>query len=44
MKTVKKRQMARDYYGIWGDDNMSDEAFVDELKSLRSFNHEIVEL
>ena len=43
MKTVTKHQMAREYYGIWGDDGMTDDEFVDELKSLRSFNRDIIE-
>ena len=33
-----------DFYGIWGDDGMSDEQFLKELKSLRNFNQEIVEI
>ena len=33
-----------DLYGIWGDDGMSDEQFLKELKSLRNFNQEIVEI
>ena len=43
-KTTPKRVLAKKYYGIWGDDGMSDDEFVKELKSLRSFNHEIIEL
>ena len=43
-KTTHKRVSAKKYYGIWGDDGMSDEEFVDELKSLRSFNRDIIEL
>ncbi len=43
-KTTPKRVSAKKYYGIWGDDGMSDDEFVKELKSLRSFNHEIIEL
>jgi hypothetical protein len=35
---------AKKYYGIWGDDGMSDKEFVDELKSLRNFNRDIIEL
>ena len=35
---------ARKYYGIWGDDGLTDEEFISELKSLRTLNHDIVEL
>ena len=35
---------AKKYYGIWGDDGVSDEDFIKELESMRSFNHGIVEL
>ena len=35
---------ARKYYGIWGDDGMSDKEFLDEIKSMRNFNRDIVEL
>ena len=35
---------AKKYYGMWGDDGMSDKEFVDELKSLRNFNRDIIEL
>ena len=43
-KTTPKHVSAKKYYGIWGDDGMSDEEFVDKLKSLRSFNRDIIEL
>ena len=43
-KTSRNQVSAKKYYGIWGDDGMSDEEFVDELKSLRSTDREIVEL
>ena len=43
-KTTTKRVSAKKYYGIWGDDGMSDDEFVEELKSLRSFNRDIIEL
>ena len=26
---------AKKYYGIWGDDGMSDEEFIDKIKSMR---------
>ncbi len=35
---------ARKYYGIWGDDGMTDEEFVDEVKSMRSFHRKVPEL
>ena len=43
-KSTTKRVSAKKYYGIWGDDGMSDDEFVKELKSLRSFNRDIIEL
>ena len=43
-KTSPHCVSAKKYYGIWGDDGMSDEEFVDELKSLRGTDREIVEL
>ena len=43
-KSSTKRISAKKYYGIWGDDGMTDEEFVDELKSLRSFNRNVIEL
>ena len=42
-KTTPKRISAKKYYGIWGDDGMTDDEFVGELKSLRSFNRDIIE-
>ena len=38
-----KRVSAKKHYGTWGDDGMTDDEFVDELKSLRSFNRDIIE-
>ena len=35
---------ASKYYGIWGDDGLTADEFVDALKAERSFNQEIVEL
>jgi hypothetical protein len=32
---------AKKYYGIWGDDGMTDEEFVEELKLLRNFNRDM---
>lgn len=33
-----------DLYGSWGDDGMTDDQFLNELKSLRNFNQEVVEV
>lgn len=35
---------ANKYYGIWGDDGMTSEEFVCELKAERKFNQDIIEL
>ena len=35
---------AKKYYGVWGDDGMTDDEFVGELKSLRNFNRDVIEL
>lgn len=32
-KTTRKRVSAKKHYGVWGDDSMTDDEFVDELKS-----------
>ncbi|MBR5061452.1 MAG: hypothetical protein IKX24_04830 [Prevotella sp.] len=42
--TTPTKVSAKKYYGIWGDDGMTDEEFVDEIKSLRTFNRDIVGL
>ena len=42
--TAPRRVSAKKYYGIWGEDGMTDEEFIEEVKSLRSFNRDIVEL
>lgn len=39
-----KESSAKDFYGIWRGDGMTDQKFVDELRLLRSFNQDIVEL
>ena len=41
-KKSSKRVPAKKHYGVWGDDGMTSEEFVDELKSLRSFNRDII--
>ena len=35
---------AKEFYGIWGDDGMTDEEFIRELKTERLFSHNIIEL
>lgn len=42
--TSHKHVSAQKYYGSWGDDGMTDDEFVEELRSLRSFNHDIIGL
>ena len=42
--TKTHRVPAKKYYGIWGDDGMTDDEFVGELRSMRSFNRGIIEL
>lgn len=45
LKSKKEEPVsASNFYGIWGDDGMKTEEFVDELRASRKFNHEIVEL
>ncbi len=45
LRTTRKRHVsAKKYYGIWGCDGMSDEEFLGEMKSMRSFKNDIVEL
>ncbi|MBQ7414000.1 MAG: hypothetical protein IJV09_01015 [Prevotella sp.] len=41
---TKKSIPASRFYGIWGDDGMTDEEFVNELKSLRNFKKDIIDL
>ena len=40
----RKKISASEFYGIWGDDGMSDEEFIEALRSERTFNQDIVEL
>jgi hypothetical protein len=40
----QKNISASEFYGIWGDDGMSDEEFVEALRAERAFNQDIVEL
>ena len=46
LKSSRKRKTvsASQFYGIWGDDGMSDSEFIDLLKEERKFNQDIVEL
>lgn len=42
--TEQHRIEAKKYYGIWGEDGIDDDEFVNELRSMRTFNREIIEL
>ena len=42
--TTRKSVSASKYYGIWGDDGMTADEFVEALKAERKFSQEIVEL
>ena len=42
--TDKQTTKAKDFYGIWGDDGMSTDEFIDLIKSERVFHREIAEL
>ena len=45
LRTKKAHRIsAQKYYGVWGDDGMSDEEFLDELKRMRNFKRELIEL
>lgn len=44
ISSKRKKISSGKYYGIWGDDGMSAEEFVEALKAERKFNQEIVEL
>lgn len=43
-QNTKSKVSAKKYYGIWGEDGMTDQEFIDEIKSMRSFHQDIVEL
>ena len=43
-KGNKKKVSAKDFYGIWGNDGIPGDEFVNEIRSLRSFNQEIVKV
>ena len=40
----RKKISASEFYGIWGDDGMTDEEFIEALRAERTFNQDIVEL
>ena len=40
----RKKISASEFYGIWGDDGLSDEEFIEALKAERTFNQDIIEL
>lgn len=40
----QKKISAREFYGIWGDDGMTDEEFIEALSAERAFNQDIIEL
>ena len=46
LKSTDKRKKisASEFYGIWGDDGMTDEEFIEALRAERAFNKDIVEL
>ena len=42
LKSVPKtKHSAKDFYGVWNVDSISDEEFLKELKSSRKFKNEI---
>lgn len=40
----RKKISASEFYGIWGNDDMSDDEFIEALRAERTFNQNIVEL
>ncbi len=40
----ERKISAKEFYGIWGDDGMSDEEFIKELKAERAFRQDIIEV
>ena len=40
----RKKISAKKFYGIWGDDGLTAEDFIKELKNERKFSQDIVEL
>lgn len=43
-KGKRNKISASEFYGIWGDDGMSDDEFIEALRAERTFNQDIVEL
>ena len=44
-KTGKHKKIsASEFYGIWGDDGMTDEEFIEVLRAERTFNQDIIDL
>ena len=41
---TKPKVSGKKYYGIWGEDGMTDQEFVDEIRSMRVFQRDIIEL
>ncbi|MCQ2193383.1 MAG: hypothetical protein MJZ28_00375 [Paludibacteraceae bacterium] len=37
----KQKRSAKEFYGVWNDDSISDDEFMKELKSSRKFKNEI---
>ena len=35
---------AKKHYGVWGNDGMTDEEFINDLRSLRTLKRDIVDL
>ena len=40
----RKKISAKKFYGMWGNDGLTTEEFIDELKKERKFRQDIVEL
>lgn len=40
----RKKVSAKKFYGMWGNDGLTTEEFIDELKKERKFRQDIVEL
>ena len=40
----RKKISASEFYGIWGDDGMTDDEFIEALRAERTFNQDIVKI
>lgn len=40
----RKKFSASELYGIWGDDSLTDDEFIEAIRAERKFNQDIVEL